>query len=135
MEWQQSYKIPIHGQKCDRLWYRFHSTAGKGRYRSEDRDGNTTVIDICKLTEIEGEEPCPWLIEDVPLRTYHREAGNFAYRGYLEVLQDSDDDADYYEPVYDYDGVLLGLDRHMFCGLPNIRLFHGLSSAPFVRRF
>ena len=131
-EWiSDEYSIKYHGEDCHRSWYVCNKTAVTGRYVGPDR----IEIDIVHMSgSPEERELCPWLFQDVPLRTYYKEAGNFAYLGYKREVALNEDWSDYDdEPFMDYDGVLLGLDREMFRGLPNIRLFRGLGG--YRRRY
>jgi hypothetical protein len=73
-----------------------------------------------------------WLLEDVPLRTYYKEAGRFAWLGRqkdIERRREVDEfyelDDDYDDDLFDPDGFYHGVTPHMFRGLPNLRLFHG----------
>lgn len=72
-------------------------------------------------------ELVPWLFKDVPLRTYYKEVSELAYMGYAQEMEEENyfEDHDPNRHI-DFDGVWLGLNRDMFRGLPNIRLFRGL---------
>ena len=84
---------------------------GKGYFKKADG----TKIKIGDNTMMSGGEPDEsyrWLVEDVPLRIYYKEAARFAYKSLELELQSSDE----FEHI----------DFDMFRGLPDIRLFHGL---------
>jgi len=100
------------------LYYTLKSTAVQGHHINPDNGQEISIDDMTG-----NETFYHWLVEDVPLRTFYKEAGHFAWLGkHMEDLQESGDDDD---DLIDYDGVYLGVTQNMFRGLPNLRLFHG----------
>ena len=57
-----------------------------------------------------------WLVEDVPLRTYYKDAANFAHLGSLNdcTKHNKDESYDKFKNECEYNGVLLSLDHNMF---------------------
>jgi hypothetical protein len=121
-----------------RSWYVEWSTAPVSyytmwktvvRYHYKGPDGEP--IDMCDMAAGGEEESYHWLVHDVPLRSFYKEAGHFAWMGELQdrVRSELDDedgsDGDSDGGFIDYDGVHLGRDRDLFRGLPNLRVFHG----------
>lgn len=66
-----------------------------------------------------------WLARDVPLRTYYKEAGHYAWLGQQSLIDSDDEEMDEMDLI-DYDGVYLGVNERLFQGLPRIRLFQGV---------
>jgi hypothetical protein len=104
------------------MYYTMRKTAVMGEYKGSDGE----KIDICDMAGGEEEESYHWLVHDVPLQSFYKEAGHFAWMGEVEHRRlESDDESDDEDGFIDYDGVRLGRDRHLFHGLPNLRVFHG----------
>jgi len=110
-EWTSPFMVNFHGEPRCRTWYMFISTAVSAPLPR-------------------GGQGCRWLFQDVPLRSYFKEAGTYAYLGYEQKSQGNSGGF-----THDYDGVPLGVDPNMFRGLPNIRLFHGLGGYHRARHY
>jgi len=102
------------------LHYTLKSTAVMGHHINSDNGQEISIDDMT------GDETFyHWLVEDVPLRTFYKEAGHFAWLGMVQHTADLQDSGDDDNDLIDYDGVYLGVTPNMFQGLPNLRLFHG----------
>jgi len=143
-EWRE---ISKRFTKIDGKDYRVHYKAAVGGLDKSYRGVNWRYyVDkrMMALTEL-----CPdgsWFVEDVPLRTYYREAATFAYHNYRRFRREQklarlDSDC-YEEGVFmpftsdDEDDCNEELGGHrdgdIFLGLPNIRLFHGLGPVHII---
>ena len=132
--------LPDHDESRALIYDLLCGSAIRGKYSFFDGNRTQRVV-LEHLTGEEGEF-CRWLFEDVPLRTYYKEAGKYAYMSYAQEVEareiDFDDEDGYFGEdggYYDYDGVFLGVDHDIFVGLPNLKLFGGKGGYPRPRQY